>query len=82
MELQIPRVCADLIAISDQFDTNGDLTDSILENDKAEDLLVALGMAIAYNEGVITLNKTGEKNLRFALQELNQIIECVGESNE
>jgi hypothetical protein len=82
MELQIPRVCADLIAISDQFDINGDLTDSILENDKAEDLLVALGMAIAYNQGVITLNKTGEKNLRFALQELNQIIECVGESNE
>jgi hypothetical protein len=79
MALEISRVCEDLIAIKDQFDDNGDLIDAILEDDKAEELLIALGMAIAYQVGAITLNKTGEKHLKLSLQELDHIMECIGE---
>jgi len=43
--------------MKDQFEENEELLEAITGSDNAEDLLVAIGMAIAYTEGAITLNK-------------------------
>jgi hypothetical protein len=39
-------------------------------------------MAVAYTEGAITLNDTGESNLKTALEELNQIAEECAETDD
>ena len=67
--------CKRLIEIKDQLEENADLVEAIISRDDVEDLLVALGMAAAYSEGVITLNKTGEQHLMSSLVELLQIYE-------
>lgn len=75
MSSTISKVCDQLIEIKDQFEENGELVEAILENENSEDLLIALGMALAFNEGAITLNRSGEKHLKAALTELNEICE-------
>jgi hypothetical protein len=61
--------------MKDQFEENEELLEAITGSDNAEDLLVAIGMAIAYTEGAITLNKIGESHLKTSLEEINQIAE-------
>ncbi len=75
MSLSISTVCDQLIEIKDQFEENEELLEAITGSDNAEDLLVAIGMAIAYTEGAITLNKIGESHLKTSLEEINQIAE-------
>lgn len=75
MGSSISKVCDQLIEIKDQFEENEELLEAITGSDNAEDLLVAIGMAIAYTEGAITLNKIGESHLKTSLQEINQIVE-------
>lgn len=64
-----------LIEIINHLKKNPDLGQAIKSRDDVEDLLVALGMACAYSEGAITLNKTGEKHLITSLEELLKIYE-------
>lgn len=75
MGSSISKVCDQLIEIKDQFEENEELLEAITGSDNAEDLLVAIGMAIAYTEGAITLNKIGESHLKTSLEEINQIVE-------
>jgi hypothetical protein len=71
----ISKVCDQLVEIKDQFEENEELLEAITGSDNAEDLLIAIGMAIAYTEGAITLNKKGEIHLKASLEEINQITE-------
>jgi len=71
----ISRVCEQLVEISEQFEENEELVEAIVGNDNAEDLLVAIGMAIAFTEGAITLNKIGESHLKTSLDQISQIAE-------
>lgn len=82
MSQSITKVCEQLIEIKDQFEENEDLVEAVFGNDNAEDLLIAIGMAVAYTEGAITLNNTGESHLKTALEELNQISEEFAETDE
>ena len=75
MSSSIAKVCEQLIEIKDQFEENEELIEAITGSDNAEDLLIAIGMAIAYSEGAITLNKKGEGHLQTSLEELSQIAE-------
>jgi hypothetical protein len=75
MSSSIAKVCEQLIEIKDQFEENEELVEAITGSDNAEDLLIAIGMAIAYSEGAITLNKKGESHLQISLEELSQIAE-------
>jgi hypothetical protein len=78
----ISRVCEQLVEISEQFEENEELVEAIVGNDNAEDLLVAIGMAIAFTEGAITLNKIGEKHLNTSLDQISQIIEEFADIDE
>jgi hypothetical protein len=71
----ISKVCEQLIEIKDQFEENEDLVEAIFGKDNAEDLLIAIGMALAYTEGAITLNKVGESHLESSLEALKEISE-------
>lgn len=82
MSSTISSVCEQLVAIKDQFEENEELVEAITSSDNAEDLLVAIGMAIAFTEGAITLNKTGESHLKTSLKEINQIAEEFGDDDE
>ena len=82
MSQSISRVCEQLIEIKDQFEENEDLVEAIFGSDIAEDLLIAIGMAVAYTEGAITLNNTGESHLKTSLKELNQIAEEFAETDD
>lgn len=82
MSQSITKVCEQLIELKDQFEENEDLVEAVFGNDNAEDLLIAIGMAVAYTEGAITLNNTGESHLKTALEELNQISEEFAETDE
>ena len=73
MSSSISNVCEQLIEIKDQFEDNDELVEAITGCDNAEDLLIAIGMAIAYSEGAITLNKMGEQYLTSSLEEIRQI---------
>jgi hypothetical protein len=64
-----------LIEIGSQFEDNQDLLDAIIEQDNSDDLLTAIGMAIANSEGMITINETGKKHLKLSLEYLEQIIQ-------
>ena len=82
MSDSLSDVCERLIEIKDQFEDNEELVEAIVASDNAEDLLIAIGMAIAYTEGAITLNKTGESHLKTSLEEINQIAEEFGDIDE
>lgn len=82
MSESLSDVCERLIEIKDQFEDNEELVEAIVVSDNAEDLLIAIGMAIAYTEGAITLNKTGESHLKTSLEEINQIAEEFGDIDE
>ena len=75
MSSSIAKVCEQLIEIKDQFEENEELVEAITGSDNAEDLLIAIGMAIAYNEVAITLNKKGENHLKISLEEIKKIAE-------
>lgn len=70
-----PKAFKRLIEIKNHLEENPDLVQAINSRGDVEDLLVALGMAAAYSEGAITLNKTGEEHLMSSLGELNEIYE-------
>ena len=59
MSQSISRVCEQLVEISEQFEENEELVEAIVGNDNAEDLLVAIGMAIAFTENVLTVSGNG-----------------------
>ena len=82
MSSSLEKVSERLIEIRDQFEENEELVQAILERENAEDLLIAVGMAIAYSEDAITLNKKGEAHLIAASKELDQIIEELEEDDE
>jgi chaperonin cofactor prefoldin len=82
MSSSISKVCDQLVEIKDQFEENEELVEAITGSDNAEDLLIAIGMAIAYTEGAITLNKKGESHLKASLEEINQIAEEFGDIDE
>ena len=82
MSQSISRVCEQLVEISEQFEENEELVEAIVGNDNAEDLLVAIGMAIAFTEGAITLNKIGENHLKVSLDQISQIAEEFAETDD
>ena len=82
MSSTVSKVCEQLIEIKDQFEENEDLVEVIFAKDNAEDLLIAIGMALAYTEGAITLNNIGENHLKTSLEELNQIAEEFSDIDE
>lgn len=82
MSSPISDICDQLIEIKDQFEENEELVEAILARDNAEDLLIAVGMALAFSEGAITLNKKGESHLKTSLEEINQIAEEFGDNDE
>lgn len=82
MSSSISKVCDQLVEIKDQFEENEELLEAITGSDNAEDLLIAIGMAIAYTEGAITVNKIGESHLKTSLEEINQIAEEFSDIDE
>ncbi len=82
MNAALSNACEILIEIKDQFDENQELVDAILASDHAEDLLIAIGMAIAYTEEAITLNETGESHIKAAAKELIEIAEEFEDGDE
>ena len=82
MSSSISDVCEQLIEIKDQFEDNEELVEAITASKNAEDLLIAIGMAIAHTEGAITLNKKGEDHLKASLAEIKQIAEEFGDIDE
>ncbi len=82
MSQSISKVCERLVEISEQFEENEELVEAIVGNDNAEDLLVAIGMAIAFTEGAITLNKIGENHLKTSLDQISQIAEEFAETDD
>lgn len=75
MSASLSNVCERLIEIKDQFEENEELVEAILGSENSEDLLIAIGMALAYSEGAISLNDVGESHLKSALKALNVIAE-------
>lgn len=75
MSASLSNVCERLIEIKDQFEENEELVEAILGSENSEDLLIAIGMALAYSESAITLNDIGESHLKSALKALNVIAE-------
>lgn len=75
MSASLSNVCERLIEIKDQFEENEELVEAILGSENSEDLLIAIGMALAYSEGAISLNYVGESHLKSALKALNVIAE-------
>ena len=82
MSSTVSKVCEQLIEIKDQFEENEELLDAIVASDSAEDLLIAIGMALAFSEGAITLNKIGESHLETSLEALKEISEEFGDIDE
>jgi hypothetical protein len=82
MSAPISKVCDELIEIRDQFEDNEELFEAITSSDNAEDLLVAIGMAVAYTEGAITLNEIGENHLKTSLDQISQIAEEFAETDD
>ncbi len=82
MSAALSKACETLIEIKDQFEENQELVDAILASDHAEDLLIAIGMAIAYTEEAITLNETGERHIKAAAKELIEIAEEFEDGDE
>lgn len=82
MNSSISNVCQQLIEIKDQFEENEELLEAIVASDNAEDLLIAIGMALAFSEGAITLNKVGESHLESSLKALKEISEEFGDIDE
>ena len=74
MSTSTSSVCEQLIEIKDQFEENEELFEAIVASDNAEDLLIAIGMALAFSEGAITLNKVGESHLQSSLEALKKIL--------
>ena len=79
MELSIAEVVHELNILNREFADNTQLTDAILEHEDAESMLIAVGMAVAHNEGAITVNTHGERHLRSALTALSQILNSIEE---
>jgi hypothetical protein len=82
MSAALSKVCERLIEIKDQFEENEEILETISASDNAEDLFIAIGMAIAYSEGAITLNKTGENHLKISCKELDQLVEEFEEGDD
>jgi len=82
MSAALSKACETLIEIKDQFDENQDLVDAILASDNAEDLFIAIGMAIAYTEEAITLNEIGESHIKTAARELIDIAQEFEDGDE
>jgi hypothetical protein len=82
MSSSISKVCDQLVEIKDQFEENEELVEAITGSDNAEDLLIAIGMAVAFTEGAITLNEIGENHLKVSLEEIKQIAEEFGDIDE
>lgn len=82
MSAAISKVCDQLVEIRDQFEDNEELFEAISSSDSAEDFLVAIGMAVAFTEGAITLNEIGENHLKVSLEEIKQIAEEFGDIDE
>jgi hypothetical protein len=81
MSALVPKLCERLIDIYNQFDENDELVEAILRDD-AEELLIAIGMALAYSEGAITINKIGENHLKAAVIRLNEIAQEFEDGDE
>jgi len=81
MSAALSKVCERLIEIKDQFEET-EIVETISASDNAEDLFIAIGMAIAYSEGAITLNKTGENHLKISCKELDQLVEEFEEGDD
>ena len=64
------------------FNENDELVEAILARDDAEELLIAIGMALAYSEGAITINKIGESHLKAAVIELTEIAQEFEDGDE
>ena len=82
MSALVSKSCERLIDIYDQFDENDELVEAILARDDAEELLIAIGMALAYSEGAITINKIGESHLKAAVIELTEIAQEFEDGDE
>jgi pyruvate/2-oxoacid:ferredoxin oxidoreductase alpha subunit len=82
MSLSIDDVCEQLIEIKDQFEENEELVEAVVASDKAEDLLIAIGMAIAYSEEAVTLNKVGQAHLKVSLKQLKEIVQEFEDGDE
>jgi hypothetical protein len=82
MSSSVSKVCDQLVEIKDQFEENEELVEAITGSDNAEDLLIAIGMAVAFTEGAITLNEIGENHLKVSLEEIKQIAEEFGDIDE
>ncbi len=82
MSLSIDDVCEQLIEIKDLFEENEELVEAVVASDKAEDLLIAIGMAIAYSEEAVTLNKVGQAHLKVSLKQLKEIVQEFEDGDE
>jgi hypothetical protein len=74
--------CERLLKIKHQFEENETIVEAISARNNAEALFIAIAMAIAYLEGAITLNTTGENHIKASIEELDRILEEIDEGDE
>jgi hypothetical protein len=77
MSSSILEICERLSEIKDQFEETEEIVEAISARENAEDLFVAISMAIAYLEGAITLDETGESYLQTSIREIERILEKI-----
>ena len=82
MSSSILEICERLIEIRNQFEENEEIVEAMSARENAESLFIAISMAIAYIEGAISLNNTGENHLRTSIQEIEQILKEIEEGDK
>ena len=82
MSDDLQTVCGRMTKLVEEFAENSDAIDELIARDNAEDLLVALALSEAFMRGVITLEAKGEMHIRTSEEELRELLQEMGDSEE
>ncbi len=82
MTKSIEDACKDLVAINALLQTDSDLVELFLKSPDVESLLIAIAMALAYEQDAIVLDSSGELHLMSSIEEINKVIERSMNSGE
>ena len=75
MSDELRSLCGALNALSSQFEENEDAFEELKSRDNAEELLIAMGMADAFLENLITISNEGVEKIRAAKEDLESLLE-------
>ena len=75
MSEELRSLCGALNALSSQFEDNEAAFEELKSRDNAEELLIAMGMADAFLENLITISNEGVEKIRAAKEDLESLLE-------